>query len=141
MRQNIKNWRFWKTCFFLSLPFWNLTFKNIFSSIPWESVKGSWVARMGQNFDDYPGFKPKRPLANTYAQDCRDYRIFFQVYKLPDKILESNSMWIAEQSASNKKNSWVNIVSAFEAFEPLEKWKDLLFWAIWTTILLLVEQK
>ena len=25
---------------------------------------------MGRNFDDYPGFHPFRPWANTYAQDC-----------------------------------------------------------------------
>ena len=28
------------------------------------AVKGSWVARMGRNFDDYSGFKPKRSWAN-----------------------------------------------------------------------------
>ena len=27
-----------------------------FASSPWKSVKVSWAARMGQNFDDYPGF-------------------------------------------------------------------------------------
>ena len=30
----------------------------------------SWIARMGRNFDDYPGFQPFRSWANTYAQDC-----------------------------------------------------------------------
>ena len=38
--------------------------------IPWKAVKGSWVARMGRKFDDYPGFQPMRFWANTYAQDC-----------------------------------------------------------------------
>ena len=33
-------------------------------------VKGSWIARIGRNFDDYPGFHPFRSWANTYAQDC-----------------------------------------------------------------------
>ena len=27
-------------------------------------------ARMGRNFDDFPGFQPFRSWANTYAQDC-----------------------------------------------------------------------
>ena len=29
------------------------------------------LLRMGQNFDDYPGFQPMRSSANTYAQDCK----------------------------------------------------------------------
>jgi hypothetical protein len=28
-----------------------------------KSVKGSWLARMGQNFDDYPGFQAKTTAA------------------------------------------------------------------------------
>ena len=39
--------------------------------IPWKAVKGSWLARMGQNFDYYPGFQPMRSWTNTYAQDCK----------------------------------------------------------------------
>ena len=30
--------------------------QNFFSTSPWKSVKVSWVARMGQNFDAYSGF-------------------------------------------------------------------------------------
>ena len=30
-----------------------------FCFIPMKSVKVSWVAKMGRNFDDYPGFKTK----------------------------------------------------------------------------------
>ena len=26
------------------------------ANFPWKAVKVSWVARMGRNFDDYPGF-------------------------------------------------------------------------------------
>ena len=44
---------------FLSQPF--------FKSSLWESVKNSWVARMGRNFDDYPGFQPKSTSAQKYA--------------------------------------------------------------------------
>ena len=50
--------------------------KIFFCLIPWKIVKGSWIARMGQNFDDYPGFQPVRSWANTYAQDCTSS--FFQ---------------------------------------------------------------
>ena len=35
---------------FLSRPFW-----KFFCLIPWKAVKGSWVARLGRNYDDYPG--------------------------------------------------------------------------------------
>ena len=31
-------------------------------------IFGSWVARMGQNFDDYHGFQSRRSWVNTYAQ-------------------------------------------------------------------------
>ena len=34
-------------------------FGNYFASSPRKAVKVSWVARMGQNFDDYSGFQPK----------------------------------------------------------------------------------
>ena len=30
--------------------------KFFFCLIPWKIVKGSWIARMGRKFDDYPGF-------------------------------------------------------------------------------------
>ena len=58
---------------FLSRPFWIFFSKNFFfffCLILWKVVKGSWIARMGRNFDDYPGFQPFRSWANTYAQDC-----------------------------------------------------------------------
>ena len=45
--------------------------KIFFCLIPLKAVKCSWVARMGRNFDDYPGFQPMRSWANTYAQDCK----------------------------------------------------------------------
>ena len=66
----------WQNEVFLSRPFWIFFFekKNFFFCwIPWKIVKGSWIARMGRNFDDYPGFQPFRSWANTYAQDCMWY--------------------------------------------------------------------
>ena len=33
--------------------------KKLLASFPCKSVKVSWLARMGQNFDDFPGFQPK----------------------------------------------------------------------------------
>ena len=47
--------------------------KIFFCLIPWKIVKGSWTARMGRNFDDFPGFQPFRSWANTYAQDCSSF--------------------------------------------------------------------
>ena len=60
-QKHFENWVFW------GQPFWNLKKKCL---IPWKAVKGSWVARMGQNFDDYLGFQPMRSWANTYVLDC-----------------------------------------------------------------------
>ena len=60
----------WQNEVFFSLPFW-IFFLIFFCLIPWKAVKGSWRARMGLNFDDYPGFQPMRSLANTNAHDCR----------------------------------------------------------------------
>ena len=47
-----------------------------------KAVKGSWVARMGRNFDDYPGVQPKRSWANTYAQDCSKLIKLFQEFHM-----------------------------------------------------------
>ena len=49
-------------------------------------VKGSWVARMGRNFDDYPSFQPMRSWVNTYAKDCiRLYLFEIVKYEVPHK--------------------------------------------------------
>ena len=50
-----------KISVFLSRPFW-LFFKKknfFFASFPWKLVNIYNVARMGRNFDDYPGFQPQ----------------------------------------------------------------------------------
>ena len=61
-------WWNWKTQFFwLEI----LKFKKKIVSSPWKSVKVSWVARMGQNFDDYPGFHFKTTAVKTYATQCK----------------------------------------------------------------------
>ena len=36
-----------------------------------EGVKGYWVAKMGQNFDENTGFQPMRSGANTWACTAR----------------------------------------------------------------------
>ena len=63
-------WNFAKT--FWELSFLRSTILEFKKKclIPWKAVKGSWVARMGQNFDDYLGFQPMRSWANTYVLDC-----------------------------------------------------------------------
>ena len=55
-----------KNSVFLSQPFWIFFFqrkKNFFASFPWKSVKVSWAARMGRNFDDYPSLQQKSKCA------------------------------------------------------------------------------
>ena len=39
-------------------------------SFPWKSVKGSWISRMGRNFDDYPGFQPKITPPKHFSRQC-----------------------------------------------------------------------
>jgi hypothetical protein len=34
-----------------------------FASSPWKSAKATWVSRMDQNFDDYPGLQQKSKCA------------------------------------------------------------------------------
>ena len=63
--------------------------KIFFCLIPWKIVKGSWIARMGQNFDDYPGFQPFRSWANTYAQDCIWY-LGHPALKLTSRITDAS---------------------------------------------------
>ena len=40
-----------------------------------KNVKVYWLARIGQNFNDYPGMQPMRSWANTYAQDCTSAKL------------------------------------------------------------------
>ena len=45
--------------------------KKKFASFPWKSVKIYRLARMGRNFDDYPGFQPKTTFMYYFAHDCK----------------------------------------------------------------------
>ena len=74
-----KYWELTVLKLILSRPFW-----IFFSFIQWKAVKFSWVARMGRNFDNYPGFQPMRSWANTYAQDCNS--TVRKIYYLPSKL-------------------------------------------------------
>jgi hypothetical protein len=61
-----------KNVVFLSRPFRNLFFKYFFFFfLIIEGVKGYWVAKMGQNFDENTGFQPMRSGANTWACTAR----------------------------------------------------------------------
>ena len=33
-------------------------------------LKGSWITRMGQNFDDYPDFQPKITHPKYFSRQC-----------------------------------------------------------------------
>ena len=76
--KDIENWRSWKSQFF-----WVSHFILFFASSPWKSVNIYGVGRMGQKFDDYPGFQSMRSWANTYAQDCSTF-IILKNWKLND---------------------------------------------------------
>ena len=56
----LADWQFWKKN-------WRPIISNFCGQFfMFSGAKGSWVARMGRNFDDYPGFQPMRSWANTY---------------------------------------------------------------------------
>ena len=57
--------------------FWVSHFGIFFASSPWKSVNIYRLARMGRNFDDYPGFQPKTTFLYYFAHDCSKY-----IYKL-----------------------------------------------------------
>ena len=74
-QKSFENWWSWKTQFFLSWPFWTFFYKkNFFASSPCKSVKGSWISRMGQNFDDYPGFQPKITHPKHFSRQCKYHK-------------------------------------------------------------------
>ena len=73
-----ENWRSWK-CQFFWLESKAEQFSNFFfffASSPWKSVNIYRLARMGRNFDDYPGFQPKTTFMYYFAHDCTYIRGF-----------------------------------------------------------------
>ena len=70
----------------MSRPFWISFSKKKICLIPWKVVKGSWVARIGQNFDDYPSFQPMRSWAKTYAQDCIFHCLIIEIAQVKTQI-------------------------------------------------------
>ena len=64
-QKTFENRWFWKSQFFWVSHFEN-NFAKIyfFASFPWKSVNICRIARMGRNFDDYPGFQqiPGMPI-------------------------------------------------------------------------------
>ena len=53
----------WKFCFESAISIF-------FALSPWKSVNIYRLARMGRNFDDYPGFQPKTTFLCYYAHNC-----------------------------------------------------------------------
>ena len=66
--KNIKNWRFKKTQFILSCPFWIFFQKKnylFFTSVPWKQVKSYLSAKMAQNFDQAKHDNTLWPMPNV----------------------------------------------------------------------------
>ena len=59
-----------KNSVFFELAILDLFFNFFFASFLWKSVKGSWISRMGQNFDDYPDFQPKITHPKHFSRQC-----------------------------------------------------------------------
>ena len=65
-RTNSWNFRkkYWELTRKKTQLFWVGNFEFFFASLPRKSVNIYRLARMGQNFDDYPGFQPKIAYSN-----------------------------------------------------------------------------
>jgi hypothetical protein len=55
-----------------SLAHWNTStwWKCWSFTFPWKQVKVYWLARMGRNFDDYPGLQPKITPPKHFSRQC-----------------------------------------------------------------------
>ena len=62
---------YWELAKLKDSVFFECAILNLFFLLhPHENQSVSWVARMGRNFDDYPGFQPKTTPAQRYATQC-----------------------------------------------------------------------
>ena len=62
--------------------FEKLGFEFIASS-PLELVKPTWLSRLGQNFDDYPGFQPKITQPKLFNPRCNTENLVI-IPKIPN---------------------------------------------------------
>ena len=51
-------------------PFFESAILIFFASFSWKQVKVYWLARMGRNFDAYPGFQPKITPPKHFSREC-----------------------------------------------------------------------
>ena len=65
-----------------------IAFFVFFASSPWKSVKVSCVAKMGRNFDDYPGFQPKKPTPNILGGSVLHNFLYEQLNTFPRSLLK-----------------------------------------------------
>ena len=92
----------WKSQFFESVI---LIF---YPSSLWKSINNNRLARMGQKFDDYPGFQPKTTFQYYNAHHCNIYFSFSDsilvVFRISKEwvLLDSFSIWFQ----SSRKQEW-----------------------------------
>ena len=77
-KKNLRIGDFEKHSFF-ELAILDLFFSKFFASFVWKSANGSWISRMGQNFDDYPDFQPKITHPKHFSRHCiyKFFPVFF----------------------------------------------------------------
>ena len=71
-RTNLRNFRkkILRIGDFEKWPFFESAILILFASFTWKQVKVYWLARMGRNFDDYPGFQPKITPPKHFSREC-----------------------------------------------------------------------
>ena len=96
--KKINNWRFWKTQFLYSvghLGFFPILLSFSFASSQWKSIKILGVASMGQNFDDYSGFQPRKKFRfDQFYYNCPllDFRLPPYWWGPPITIIIDNNL-------------------------------------------------
>jgi hypothetical protein len=105
---------------FLSQPFWKkITKKNCFASSPWKLVKDSWVARMGHNSDNYPGFQPKITHPKHFCPKCNTWMF---------PCLTKNTGFMKEGRAYENLTSTCRLKIFRLFFLILHSWIFFFFW-------------
>ena len=99
---NFENSGTLKNSVFLYLPILDLFPKKENASFLWKSVKGSWISRMEQNFDNYPDFQPKITHLKHFSHQCISFLLEAQIVRkfwrglCPDYFLKNADVCIPE---------------------------------------------
>ena len=117
-----------KNSVFLSRPF---------CSSPWKSVKVSWAARMGRNFDDYPGFQQIPCYAYYYVIQC-SFRFYFILADYSEMGICLKIPWQRMIYIRNLTLKKLLTHSCLEYFKTFQHFNHKFFLFLWLPTILMV---